>query len=481
MNSCNQVVMNMKNRILFLVCIVPAFILSFVGCSDFLGVNDNPNATTEASPSGLLSSSIHSTSQANYSAGSVTSYYVQHFASPSASALDRYYEVRMDGTWYDVYNTLSDLQDLIDVANQQNSPHYTGAAKVLMAINLGLATDLWGQIPYSEALQGSEELTPSYDSQEDIYTAIDTLLTSAIEDLNQDESSFSPGDDDYMYSGDLNNWIKTAYAVQARYLNHLSKKSSYDPQAVLSAVDDAYTSNADDAQVAYTQENINPWALVVIENQGGILGGHLSAQLVQEMDGTTYGTYDPRIEQITDSVAADTYRGTVNGKGNPNVEYNALNDESIYSQETSPVYLVTYAEVKFIEAEAALRANPAQHARAYQAYMEGIRASMDKMGVSENERDQYMNDSNVDVGQGNLTIDHVMKEKNIAMFLHPEAWTDHRRHDYDYADFELPVNVNPDMSGTFIRRILYPDSELSRNGDNVPEAQLDENLWWDQE
>lgn len=471
-------VMNMKNRILFLFCIVPALMLAVVGCGDFLDVNDNPNATTTASPSGLLSSSIYNTSEANYSAASTTSYYVQHLASPSGSSTDRYFEIRKDGTWYNVYNTLSDLQDLKEVASKQNSPHYAGAAKVLMAINLGLATDLWGQIPLSEALQGADELTPEYDTQEQIYTAIDTLLTSAIQDLSQSESNYSPGSDDYMYGGDIGKWIKTAHAVRARYLNHLTGKQSYDPQAVLSAVDNAYTSNDDDAQVAYTQKDINPWGLVMIENSGGILGGHLSAQLVQEMDGTIYGTYDPRLEQITDSVAADTYRGTVNGAGNPNQAYNVISDESIYAQETSPIYLVTYAEVKFIEAEAALRAN--QPVRAYNAYEAGIRANMDKLGVSQSEEDQYWNASDVSVGAANLTIDDIMRQKNIAMFLHPEAWTDHRRHDYNYQDFDLPVNVNPDMSGNFIRRILYPDSEISRNDSNVPDVQLQDEVWWDQ-
>ncbi len=472
-------VMNMKNRILFLVCIVPAFILMIAGCSDFLNINDNPNATTEASPSGLLSRSLYNTSQANYSAASVTSYYVQHLASPSGSSTDRYDEIRMDGTWYDIYNTLSDLNELNRVAQEQNSPDYAGAAKVLMAINLGLATDLWGSVPYSEALKGSENLTPTYDSQQEIYNAIQSLLDSAIQDFNQSESTRSPSSDDFLYGGNIDQWIKTAYAVKARYLNHLSKKSSYDPQAVLSAVDNAYTSNADDAQVGFTQEDPNPWGILMIENDGGILGGHLSAQLVQEMDGTTYGTYDPRIEQITDSLSGGEYRGTVNGAGNPNEAYNVISMESIYAKETSPIYLVTYAEVKFIEAEAALRAN--QPMRAYNAYEEGIRANMDKLGVSQSEEDQYWNAANVSVGAANLQLEDIMREKNVAMFLHPEAWVDHRRFDYNYPDFELPVNVDPDINGNFIRRILYPDSEISRNDENVPDVQLQQNMWFDQQ
>jgi hypothetical protein len=471
-------VINMKNRILFLICIVPAFLLMLAGCDNYLGVNDNPNATTSASPAGLLSSSIYNSSQANYSAASVTSYYVQHLASPSGSSTDRYYEIRMDGTWYDVYNVLEDLKDLDDLAAKQNSPDYAGIAKVLSAMNLGLATDLWGSIPYSEALQGSENLTPAYDSQQKVYDTVIALLDKAITDLNQQESKYSPGSDDYIYGGDMDKWLKTAYALKARYLNHLSKKSSYDPKAVLAAVDNAYTDNTDDAQVPYTSQDLNPWGYVMIRNAGGVLGGHLSDQLVEEMDGTIYGTYDPRLEQITDSLSGGTYRGTVNGKGNPNTAYNVLSDQSIYAKPTSPIYLVTYAEVKFIEAEAALRDGQIQ--RAYNAYMEGIRANMDKLGVSETERDQYMNDPNVDVGPANLTIDLIMKEKNVAMFLQPEAWTDHRRFNYNYPDFDLPVNVNPDLNGNFIERILYPNSEITRNEDNVPTVQLQQKLWWDQ-
>lgn len=468
----------MKNRILFLTCIVPAFLLMFAGCDNYLGVNDNPNATTSASPAGLLSSSEYSTSQANFSAASVTSYYVQHLASPSGSSTDRYYEIRMDGTWYDVYNVLEDLNDLNDIAKQKNSPDYAGIAKVLSAINLGLATDLWGSVPYSQALQGSDELTPAYDSQKQIYDKIFQLLNDAIDDLNQAKSTYSPGDDDYIYGGDMDKWLKTAYAVKARYLNHLSKKSSYDPQAVLDAVDKAYTSNDDDAQVPYTQQDLNPWGYVMIRNAGGVLGGFLSDQLVEEMDGTIYGNFDPRLAQITDTLSGGGYQGTINGKGSPK-DYNFLSDKSIYAQRTSPIYLVTYAEVKLIEAEAALRANQPQ--RAYDAYMEGIRANMDKLGVSQSEQNKYMTNPNVAVGPAGLTIDLIMKEKNVAMFLQPEAWTDARRFNYQYPDFDLPYHVNPDLNGNFIQRILYPNSELTRNEDNVPDVQMQEKLWWDQQ
>jgi hypothetical protein len=140
--------------------------------------------------------------------------------------------------------------------------------------------------------------------------------------------------------------------------------------------------------------------------------------------------------------------------------------------------IASYAEQRFIEAEAALRASPAQTARAYEAYMAGIEAHMDKVGVAEADKLTYMNDPSVAVGEANLTIDHVMKEKYVAMFLHPEAWVDARRYDYAYEEMDPPANSS--LGGEWVRRFVYPDSETQRNTENVPNITQTDNLFWDQ-
>jgi hypothetical protein len=73
-----------------------------------------------------------------------------------------------------------------------------------------------------------------------------------------------------------------------------------------------------------------------------------------------------------------------------------------------------------------------------------------------------------------------MKEKYVALFLHPETWNDARRFDYAYEDMTLPDNHNPELNGEFIRRQIYPDSETSRNAVNVPQVTLLDRMWWDQ-
>ena len=474
----------MKRALLFLA----EFGFAIVGCDgDQLVDNTNPNATTEPSMFGLLSNTILSTSNTTQGAASVTSYYVQHLASPSGSSVDRHFESRFGGTWSGIYGLLSDTEALIEKAEAEDSPHYAGVAQIIQAYNLGLATDLWGDIPYQEALQADEgETTPAYDSQEQVYEEIQTLLSDARDNLDA-ESRSSPGSDDFVYGGDLEKWRKASWALEARYLNHLTKKSDYDPQAVLSAVGNAFERNADDAQMNYENDpSNNPWHNVYLNQEGGILGGHLSEQLVKEMDGSLYGVFDPRLQvAITDSTETEgddppLYAGNRNGAGSGDF-YNHL-EPKYYASENAPILWITYAEMKFIEAEAALR--DGNSGRAYTAYMEGIRAHMDKVGVSESERDAYMNDPAVDVGEDNLTLDEVFKEKNVALFLSPEAWVDHRRHDYDYPDFEPPVDQNPLFQNSqdtdHIRRVLYPLSEIERNRSNVPEVELDQFLWWDQ-
>ncbi|MET0244048.1 MAG: SusD/RagB family nutrient-binding outer membrane lipoprotein, partial [Flavitalea sp.] len=198
------------------------------------------------------------------------------------------------------------------------------------------------------------------------------------------------------------------------------------------------------------------------------------------LDGTTFGVVDPRLAKIATITQFGDYRGTTNGAGRIGTgtddEESYLSINGYYSGGNAPLWLVTYSEMKFIEAEAAFRS--AEPARAYAAYLEGIKANMDKVGVAAGDRDTYLANPVVAVGQGALTLELIFKEKYVAMFLNPETWVDARRIDYDYKDFTLPENVS---MTTFIRRLAYPAIETSRNGANVPAINgLDERLAFDE-
>ena len=474
--------MQTKHKLLFIfIC---TGLITFQSCKkDYFDLNQNPNLVTTPSLPSLLSTATHKTGINNYNVGSITSTYVQYLANPSAAAAsDIYQEVDYTGTWDALYYAMADIYDLKNLAIAQGANDYTGVANILLSYHLGLASDLWGDAPYSDAFSPNT-LTPKYDKQEDLYNAGIVLLDSGIAQLSRTGSTILLSTtNDLIHKGVKANWIKTAYALKARMLNKISKTSSYSPSNVLAAIDKAYTSNTDDAGMASFITR-NPWAQVSRNNAALTLGGWLSEQFVDHLNGVTYGVFDPRIRRITDPNPVPTnglWVGTVNGAGNRPPGNNTVKDEcyvdstSVWTADVSPVLIVTYAELKFIEAEAALAA--ANPTRAYTAYLAGINANMDKLQVPAGaEKTAYITAASV--GSANLTKALIMKEKYVATYLNPEAWNDARRYDYAYKDFTLPQNA---VLTTFIRRLAYPTGERSKNGQNIPNiGSLADKLWWD--
>ncbi len=284
---------------------------------------------------------------------------------------------------------------------------------------------------------------------------------------------------DFIHGGSVDAWIKTAYALKARLLNQVSKTGQYNATDVLTAIGNAYTSNNDDAQITQ-YANRNPWAQAALNNKNLLLDAWLGAYFVNATNGNIYGVFDPRLPQITDTTMFHDYRGTPNGAGyqgvrNTDHAQSYLDVGKWYSSDNSPLQIITNAECRFIEAEAALRSNDIT--RAYTAYINGITVSMQKLAVPADSIAKYLANPAVSVGAPALTLSLIMKEKYVACFLMPVTWDDMRRFDYAYKDFALPVNVT---LPTFIRRLDYPGTEISRNGSNVPDVQRTDHLWWDQ-
>lgn len=470
--------MNFRNK--NIAIIGASIILTFSGCESFLDVNENPNNPEDAPISGLMTNSTFETALNVQRAGSATSNFVQYLASPNPSGgsdvMDR---LDYSGTWFNLYNVMTDVSEIIRKAEEVDANHYLGAGQVLMALNLGMTVDLFGDVPFSQSFN-FETVTPAYDDDQILYDQIISLLDQSLINL-QAKSAISIGADDFIFQGNISSWIKFANSLKARFLIHTKATSGYNPSEVLAAVDGGFTSNADDASVTFFEQRFNPWAQVAINNENLLLGGWISEQFIEALDGTSYPTIDPRLPLMVGTTDDGEFIGTVNGAGRGNAPEQGARSTLIpgqfYTSEQSPVLIATYAELKFIEAEAALQTNPA---RAYAAYLAGIEAHMDMLEVEEADKLAYLADPSVSMGAGNLTLADIMKEKWVALFLHPETWNDARRFDYAYKDMTLPANLNPDLNGQFIRRLAYPDSEISRNGDNVPQVTLLDPIWWDQ-
>ncbi|EOR96465.1 hypothetical protein ADIARSV_0368 [Arcticibacter svalbardensis MN12-7] len=471
----------MKNKHILIFAGFLAFIFS--GCNSYLDKLDNPNLVINPPLNGLLATATSQTGLDVFRMGNAVSYYSQYLASNTkGSGADTYDEVDYSGTWSYFYSCMMNIKQMNDLAVTEDAYYHLGIGKILMAFNLNMLINTFGDVPYSTAFMGKEVVTPTYDPQETLHATCLQLIDEGIADLQRnDVTVVLDASSDVIHKGNTANWIRTAYGLKARFLNQLSKTSTYDPAAVLTAVASSYDGSNPDTQDATLTafDGLSPWNQVAYNNTQLNLDGWLSSQFVDALNGTTYGIFDPRLPKIATLTKFGDYRGTPNGAGRigtgTNQEESYLGVDGFYSKSGAPVQLFTYAELKFIEAEAAFRSN--NKSKAYLAYLDGIKAHMNKLGVSSVDQLAYINNPAVSVGEAGLTLDLIFKEKYVAMFLNPESWVDARRYDYKYSDFTIPEGA---VLSTFIRRLGYPTVETSRNGANVPIVSgLDQRLYWD--
>lgn len=347
---------------------------------------------------------------------------------------------------------MQDLALMMAKARSDGSSHYLGVSQVLMAHAIGTVTDLWGDVPYSDAFKGATGLQPKYDTQQAIYTAIQTMLDEAIVNLGSATSTLSPGADDIMYGGDLSLWIKAAYALKIRNGMHLLKRDAGAAAAALAQLPNAFTSNADDLQFTFgtLQTEANPWYQFIVQRDGDITAG---PKIVELMDLTN----DPRRALYFE--ADDSGKVTVASRLGP-----------FYASTNSAVPFVTFTEMKFIEAEAQFRGG--DMAAAHAAYTEAVQASLDRTGVSAAEATSYLGQAVVDPGSANLTLELILNQKYIAMFTQTESFADWRRTGF-------PI-LTPITGAEIPRRFPYAQNERLFNGANVPVGlTIFDRVWWD--
>ncbi len=441
-------------------CIFIFFSGFLLSCSDFLDVNTDPTRISEddVTIEVLLPTILEATSANHYLIGATANRFTHHLDNFSGSYGD---QISMSSAWSNIYlKALSNAPTIIAKADAEGSPHYSGIAKIIQAINYMLLTDTWENVPISEALQGSNNIIPAYDSQESVYQTALALLDQALTDLKQSESFRSPSSDDIIYGGDMTKWIKLAYSLKARYLLHLSNKSDHSAE-ILDAVAQGFESNDDDFELVYNESFSNPWYFNIAKKLTEAIftqtyGGHF----IRTLNGSYYGVVDPRLEKIAETDTMGLYIGLDSWKDD--TKYTVLpTEETYYMSPSAPLSMMSFAELKFIEAEVQLAQNPT---RAMVAYTEGIRAHMFKLGVGEEDVNLYLNDPSV---SGQVDLEHVMKEKYIALVFNPESWNDMRRYQFDpaiFKGFEIP-----DWEGRTLpaQRAIYPPSERDRNAANA--------------
>lgn len=360
--------------------------------------------------------------------------------------------------WDDFYTgPMVNLRIMIDKAEESNSPHYSGVGKVLIANSIGVVSDIWGDVPFSEALN-PENVQPAYDPQSFIYQQIIELLDDAIDNLSASESVFSPGVDDIIYQGDLNKWIRAANALKARYLLRQSNVNSAAVSQALMAAEQGFSSGFDDMEYKFLGSDVdaNPIYQYYQITPNAIIG----SQFVGIM-----GISDLRFEYFIDIIP---FSGGESKVG-----------QALASPE-SPIKFMSYVEQKFIEAECYLRSS--QTAQAEEALQEAIRESVlqNTFGAFSTEEVEEFVGSFVFVGDFNADLNTLMRQKYVALFTTAEPWADFRRTGFpEITPTEGGVSAaNP--NGEIPRRLMYPQFERLLNP-NVPSPlpNMQSPMWWE--
>lgn len=455
-------------RLSFISILTAVLILSSVtSCKKYIDINISPNSPLNVSPDVVLTAAEVNL---GYAVGGADVALITGIFDKEVVGSDRQFFAyqsyifvadNFSNIWGTMYESvMNNLYQLIQLSQANNNKYYDGIAKVLMAYSIGTTTDLWGDVPYSQAFQGDANLKPAYDKQQDIYTAIFKLLDDAIADFNTPaaQAGAKPGKDDVIYQGNISKWIKFANSLRLRYLIHTVKVDNTAVQKVLNALNPAgglFSSNADDAKVPFLNDESRANPLYQFEEQrSGYTNYHsyFSDQLIS--------LQDPRVSAYLDTT---NYSSGVAHLG------------PLLGSISSPVTLMSYAELQFIIAEAYTRAGDYVNGATY--FQNGVTASiMNAGGTSTDVNNYFLNnisDDRVNYAISSNKLMTVMTQKYFALYLQYEAFSDWRRTGYP--------NLTPNTGTQIPRRYLYPQTELSYNQQNVPTGTtLFTKVWWDQ-
>lgn len=456
------------------------------GCSDFGDINENPNASVVPTTSALLTNALtaiggSTAGGANFSAG----LYAQYFSETQYTDNSLY--ANQDVDWAgEMAGSIYDLQNIINInsdpataelaALNGSNANQIAIARILKAYRFSILTDRYGDMPYSQALQGNSQ--PAFDSQEAIYDDIFKELDEAVAQF--DNKGTVKGD--ILFFGDNTRWQKFANSLR---LILALRVSEVNPGLGQSQFNDAlnspggvFESNDDNASIIYPGGAFkNPWfGIGADQGVSDVVANFLNANNDQRKNafgkpsgGTLIGVpYGLTREQAIAWTAANSGWSLI------------LNDQ--WRGEASELFILTYADVLLARAEAAfLGWTTENHEDLYNA---AIAASWEQWGVfDEDAYDEYITDPDIDITAGDV-YGKIATQRWLTFYPNgPQGWSEWRRTGYPNltptpnavnTSKQIPVRFPfPSVEYNYNRTNI--DAAVARMGgdtDNVP-------VWWD--
>ncbi len=465
--------------------------------SDFEELNTNPNAPVEVSPQYLLPQALQTTVD-NYWGNRIRNErlnfdhamcWVQHLTRNIYENEGDNYNVQpsVNITNWEVFYTdglinFEKIRELSSAEADVPNSNYEGIGIGMRAWTTAIITDVWGAVPFTDALKGTAEeavFSPGYDAQPDVYAQLIDDLATANALLNPDGPAVKG---DIMFNGDVMMWKKFFNSTRFKLLNrqaHVVSGSGEEMQAMLDDPDTwpMISSNDEIAELVYgAVPTGNPWNDILV--QQGRTDWNISSTLVNKMKALD----DPRLDVFAQpgNQAEGEITGHPNGLPGATATtflgFSATINVETFAQVNSPAVLMSYSELLFNQAEAALDGDI--NGNAEELFAQAVAASFDQYGLEV--------PGNYIASLGTLNKEVLMTQKWIALFGQGiEAWTELRRTGF-------PVLPEPDPraqfqnDGVLPTRMIYPSTEYSLNGEQVQDGvsfnegpdNMKTPLWW---
>ncbi|MGA8854482.1 MAG: SusD/RagB family nutrient-binding outer membrane lipoprotein [Christiangramia sp.] len=377
----------------------------------------------------------------------------------------------------DVLNDLEDAKSIVsenEFLSEEEKAAQTGVIEIMEIYTWSVLVDTFGDVPYSEALMGVDNLTPVYDNDEDIYADLFDRMDAALAQLDGASNSF--GSADLIYDGFTSQWMKFGNSLKLRMAVRIAdydsaKAATLAKEAVAGGV---FTSEDDNFAFPFetTTPNTNPiWVSLVQSGRDDFLVADTFVDLIVPLD-------DPRAPVfLADN--KDTYVGAPYGAGAAFTDYTHIGD-AFYQPDLEAV-LLSYDEVEFLQAEAIERGLIDGDAASH--YNAAVTASILYWGGTQAEADAYLAQPAVAYDTAGDSWEEVIgNQKYIALYGRGfEAWSSWRLLDYPN------TFTRPAVSGEAVpRRYLYGNDDKDLNPDNYAAAssamggdKKDSRVFWD--
>lgn len=454
-----------------------------VSCGNLEEMNVDPNSAAQTHPKLLLTQICMNAFQR----GAGGMYATKKVIQTDGENADQYYKWTRGS--FGEYDNLRNVQKMSEEAERINAPAYTALSKFFRAYYFYELTLRFGDIPYSEALQGETEevYTPAYDAQEEVFSGILQELKEADEILASDGSII---DGDIIYNGNGDKWRRLINSFRLKVLMTLSNHTTVGGLNIAAEFNAIATgkplmnSLADNGQLVYLDQQGNRYPQFNAQWSGYYMDDTFIQRMRERKDPRLFIFSAQTNKAKTEGKAIDDFSSYEGGDpaapySDANVKVSEgtispINDRYRTDPIVEPTMLMGYAELQQILAEAVVRGWVGGNAQTY--YENGIRASFAFFEANAKDYaeylsptavDRYLAEPLVDFSLATTTeekIERIIMQKYLVTFYQGnwDSFYDQLR--TGYPDFKRPA-------GTEIpKRWMYPQGEYDNNGTNVEAA-----------